>query len=52
MDSLMIEQREEVEAEVKKEETFKTLAQNLHHLVSTKQIPGVYKPHPRCNQVS
>lgn len=30
----------------KREESFKTLSENLHHLVSTKQIRGVYNPHP------
>lgn len=29
-----------------KEEKFFKLAQNLHHLTSTKQIPGVYNPNP------
>lgn len=33
------------EAEVKKEKEFKHLSENLHHLVSTKHIRGVYNPH-------
>jgi hypothetical protein len=44
-------QREESEMEKKKEEEFNKLAENLHHLVSTTRIPGVYKPVPYCNTV-
>jgi len=45
-------QREEAEKEQKKDEEFTRLAQNLHHLVSTKRIPGIYKPLPHYNNVS
>lgn len=34
----------EKEAALKKEKEFKQLTENLHHLVSTKQIHGVYQP--------
>lgn len=44
-------QREEAEREQKKEDEFTQLAQNLHHLVSTKRIPGIYKPLPYYNNV-
>lgn len=44
-------QREEIDKEQKKDAEFKRLAENLHHLVSTKRIPGVYKPIPYCNNV-
>uniref|UniRef100_A0A7S3M3D7 Uncharacterized protein n=1 Tax=Spumella elongata TaxID=89044 RepID=A0A7S3M3D7_9STRA len=42
-------EREEAEKEQKKDEEFTRLAQNLHHLVSTKRIPGIYKPLPYYN---
>ena len=38
--------REEYESKKSKEETFQQLTQNLHHLLSTKQIRGVYNPDP------
>lgn len=34
----------EKESERKKQKEFKDLTENLHHLVSTKQIRGVYQP--------
>lgn len=37
-------ERNELEAKAKKDNEFKSLAQNLHHLVSTRHIAGVYKP--------
>ena len=37
-------QREKLEAQSKKENEFKTLAQNLHHLLSTRHISGIYNP--------
>lgn len=37
-------EREAIEAQRKKEEEFKSYAKNLHHLVSTKQIRGIYNP--------
>jgi hypothetical protein len=49
--SLFSSQREEIDKEQKKDAEFKRLAENLHHLVSTKRIPGVYKPIPYCNNV-
>lgn len=45
------------EEEIKKEKEFKYLSENLHHLVSTKHIRGVYNPHaqlmdkPTVNEV-
>ena len=39
-----IRQDEENEAFEKKEAKFKELTENLHHLVSTRQVPGVYNP--------
>jgi hypothetical protein len=37
-------QREAEESEKKKTEEFRNLAQNLHHLISTRHIRGVYNP--------
>jgi len=42
--SLDQEERENYEAQTKKEQEFKTLAQNLHHLISTNHISGIYNP--------
>ena len=39
-----IRQDEEDKALAEKESNFKELTENLHHLVSTNQIPGVYNP--------
>jgi len=46
MEDYSIKQKmyEEDKAQAEKEEAFRDLASNLHHLVSTKQIPGVYNP--------
>jgi hypothetical protein len=40
------------EAAIKKEKEFKYLSENLHHLVSTKQIRGVYNPHAALLEVT
>lgn len=39
-----IRQDEENKAFEEKEQKFRELTQNLHHLVSTRQVPGVYNP--------
>lgn len=46
MNQYVKEQNEmkERELERKKQQEFKDLTENLHHLVSTKQIRGVYQP--------
>jgi len=41
---IFLSQRENYEAQTKKEQEFKTLAQNLHHLLSTNHISGIYNP--------
>lgn len=43
--------REEIEQQEKRDQEFKTLAQNLHHLTSTRQVPGVYNPRVDCVQM-
>lgn len=40
------ENYEEMESTNKKESEFKKFASNLHHLLSTKQIRGIYNPNP------
>lgn len=35
------------EAKEKRDKEFKSLAQNLHHLMSTQHIRGVYNPIPQ-----
>jgi hypothetical protein len=40
----LLSQREELEAKETKEREFRALAENLHHLMSTKQIRGVFNP--------
>jgi myosin heavy subunit len=42
----------EREKSAHKEKEFKQLTENLHHLVSTKQIRGVYQPPPHLLEVS
>eukprot|EP01036_Dinobryon_divergens_P023545 gene23545-31901_t len=37
-------QKEKLEAQTKKENEFKSLAQNLHHLLSTQHVSGIYNP--------
>lgn len=37
-------EREAEEAQQQKENEFRNLAQNLHHLLSTKHVRGVYNP--------
>jgi hypothetical protein len=44
-------QREAMEAEIKKEGEFKSYAENLHHLVSTRQIRGIYNPREELLEV-
>mmetsp|Transcript_1374 Transcript_1374/g.2238 ORF Transcript_1374/g.2238 Transcript_1374/m.2238 type:complete len:473 (-) Transcript_1374:130-1548(-) len=44
-----VQEREELTKNDEKQEEFKNLASDLHHLVSTKRIPGVYRPLPFCN---
>lgn len=38
------EEREQMESREKKQREFKTYAENLHHLVSTKHVPGIFRP--------
>lgn len=45
-------EREAEEARAKREELFRTYAQNLHHLTSTSHIRGVYNPRIDCVNVS
>lgn len=40
------------EAKEKRDKEFKSLAQNLHHLMSTQHIRGVFNPIPQYVMVS
>ena len=41
-----LREEEEEKAQIRKQEEFKELTENLHHLISTKHVPGVYNPRP------
>lgn len=45
-------QHEAEEARIKRDDKFRNLAQNLHHLMSTKHVRGVYNPQLDLMEVS
>lgn len=45
-----VAEREGKEADGENDEMFKNLASNLHHLVGTQQIPGVFRPPVEFNE--
>jgi hypothetical protein len=49
MEKYLVEQseRQSEESREQRNKEFRSLAQNLHHLMSTKQIRGVYNPNPQ-----
>ena len=45
------EKRDQQTSQEEKEEKFRTYAENLHHLVGTKNIRGIYKPPEHYSKV-